>query len=280
GSTVNLKNSNNQPAREGIMKLHRLQIVPLIVLLLALGASLTVQAQEVDVESIMAEIGELADERQANEEKIQIDLKARQGSDRDVAANKQEIAAAKADNEQAASEAAAMVSQYGGSISGGNYTVNCKKNAGCSSQIKAIDGRFKAYTALLKSQKTRRASRSGSSKNLTALRTRNRSIARRIASLRKLLAGARALKSAKKRGSCVTSCKSLASEAASQCLQRCWDGARGGAGVARAERMVKPSFSVTPRRTAEQAISEYKKSGAARPGPKTFRTRRIPVPKF
>ena len=233
----------------------------------------------------MAEIGELADERQANEEKIQVDLKAWRESERDVAANSQEITAARADNEQAASEAQAMISQYGGNTSqnssgGTSYTIKCKDNSGCDSQISAINGRFQRYSDLRKAQKARRKRRSGSSKNIATLRARNRDIARRTASLRKLLAGARAIKSAKKRGSCVTSCRSLALEAASQCLQGCWDGARSAAGVARAEQLVKPSFSVMPRRTAEQAISEYKKSGAARPGPKTFRTRRIPVPKF
>ena len=89
-----------------------------LTVILASAAPLHAQEGDIDVDSIMAEIGELANEQEANNEKIKVDLKVDQGSDRDVAANNQELASARADSDQAASEARAMISQHGGNVSG------------------------------------------------------------------------------------------------------------------------------------------------------------------
>lgn len=238
------------------------------------------QAQDMDVDDMMAEIGELADEQKTNNEKIKIDLKANQETDRDVAANKQELDAARADNQQAISDAKSMISQYGGNTSGHTHTVNCGDDSGCSSQLDALNVRFQRFSSLVKAQKARRTTRSSASDNTKALRQRNRAISQRIATLRGLIAAARAAGAAKERGSCVTGCKNLTKDAASQCLQHCWSNARRHTSVPRVEQVVKPSFSMKPRRTAQQAIDEYKKSGAARPGPNSLRTRSIPPPSF
>ena len=252
-----------------------------LVTVFASSFPLHAQEGEIDVDSIMAEIGELADEQEANNEKIKIDLNVSQEADRDVATNDQELATARAESKQASSEAAAMVSQHGGNYSGGTYTINCGDDSNCSSQISGLKTRFDRYNSLRNTQKSRRSSKTEASKNVSALRQRNSEISRRIATLRGILAGAKASNAAKKRNICVTNCNNNpGADAAAQCLQNCWDGARSQASLPNVKQVQKPSFSMKPRRTAEQAIAEYKKSGAARPGPYTLRTRKIPPPKL
>jgi hypothetical protein len=64
-------------------------------------------------------------------------------------------------------------------------------------------------------------------------------------------------------------------EKAHNCLARVWDGAKGQFDQNAA--VVKPEFQATPR-TPQQAIEDYKGSGAASPGPNTLRTNPVPPP--
>jgi hypothetical protein len=105
---------------------------------------------------------------------------------------------------------------------------------------------------------------------------RHNQITKRIALLR---ASIRARQVVAKPKSCTDRCKGMASnDAAAQCLQSCFDGARGPSGMPTVEQKQRPTFSMTPNRTPQQAIDEYKKSGSADPTPKSFRRKSAEPP--
>ncbi len=83
---------------------------------------------------------------------------------------------------------------------------------------------------------------------------------------------------AAERKACTASCPGKASpEAAAQCLQACFDGARGADQRPDVSGFVRPPFSGSTR-TPEQAIEEYRRSGAANPGPNSLHTNPVPPP--
>lgn len=104
---------------------------------------------------------------------------------------------------------------------------------------------------------------------------RYKQIGQRIAALE---ASIRALQVAAKPSSCSQACISKSGEALSQCMQSCFDGARSDTSLPTVEQKYLRPSGATTNRTPEQAIEEYKKSGAANPLPKSFRNDAAPPP--
>jgi len=94
----------------------------------------------------------------------------------------------------------------------------------------------------------------------------------RIGILKAQLAAAKAAKL----NACTASCGG-SKDAAAQCMQSCFDGARGADELPPVEGFIRPPFSGSAR-TPEQAIEEYRRSGAANPGPNSLHTNPVPPP--
>ncbi len=249
------------------------------------------KGQEADVAAMMAEIGQLTAEKEKNVEQIKIDLQAVQETSRADASKQVERQKVTAESTQNTGEARSLISRYGGKgdPATSNWVVNCNKDAGCLSQLNAINSRIGATNAKRDALRAVSNALDEKSKAVTDKQRRNREIDLRISLLKQQIA----FKKANASNSCRAQCTGLASnDAAAQCMQCCWDKAR--CGKLTVEQVQKPTFSMTPqgatpvvvppqtgpRRTFEQAIEEYKASGAARPGPQSFRMRDVPPPKF
>jgi hypothetical protein len=107
------------------------------------------------------------------------------------------------------------------------------------------------------------------------LLARSEEIQKRLEALR---AAIRARKPLMKTMICTQKCSALKGDAASQCLQCCYDGASGCSSLPPVEQKKKPPFQMTSNRTPQQAIEDYKKSGRASPGPTTVKTAAVPPP--
>lgn len=101
---------------------------------------------------------------------------------------------------------------------------------------------------------------------------RSKAVERRLAVVKEAIA--RLLRNAKLQ--CMRDCsKSGSTDAAGYCLQRCWDNAVAGLSPVERNRQYQAQFGT---RTVEQAIEEYKKSGAADPGHKSLKIKEPPSP--
>lgn len=255
------------------------------------------KGQEADVAAMMAEIGQLTAEKEKNVEQIKIDLRAVQEGSREDASKQVERQKVTAESTQNTGEARSLIGRYGGKgdPATSNWVVNCNKDAGCLSQLNAINSRISATNAKRDALRAVSNALDEKSKAVTDKQRRNREIDLRISLLKQQIA----FKKANASNSCRSECTGLAnSDSAAQCMQACWDKGRSHTALPLVEQVQKPTFSMTPngsssgatpvvvppqtgpRRTAEQAIEEYKASGAARPGPQSFRVRDVPPPKF
>ncbi|MGH6982360.1 MAG: hypothetical protein ACREFC_14255, partial [Stellaceae bacterium] len=101
---------------------------------------------------------------------------------------------------------------------------------------------------------------------------RRQAIEKRLAAVKEAIA--RLLRNAKLQ--CMQDCtKSGSTDAAGYCLQRCWDNAVAGLSPVERNKQYQAQFGT---RTVEQAIEEYKRSGAADPGHKTLKIKEPPPP--
>jgi len=237
------------------------------------------KGQEADVAAMMAEIGQLTAEKEKNNEQIKIDLQTVQEASREDVGKQAEAAQAKAELARLQSQGAALIGQYGGSVS--KKEVTCKKSAACESTRLAINAEIAANAAKLTAARAGSTARAEKAQSVSDKQRRNREIDRRIALLKQQIAFTKANAS----GSCRSECTGLAnSDSVAQCMQACWDRARQHTSLPTVEQVGGATPVVVPpqtgpRRTAEQAIKEYKDSGAERPGP-SFRMRDVPPPKF
>lgn len=269
------------------MKYFWLTAIAALVAAWALALPHSAKAEDAEVAAMMNEIQNLTTEKENNNKQIKIDLQTFQQSTREDESKRAEVSRAKTALDDLQRQGRALQSQYGGS----GHKIACNKGgktiAACESRRLAINAKIAENSAKIKAASANSAARGEKAKSVADKQRRNREIDNRIALLRKRIA----FKKANESNTCRKQCTSLTSDAAAQCLQCCWDRARCS-GLSNVEQVRKPVFSMVPqsaapvvvpaqtrRRTAQEAIDEYKKSGAQRPGP-GFHMRDVPPPKF
>ena len=255
---------------------------------LFLLSGLAAHASEEEIAAMLEEIGELAAEEEGNNEAIKIELEQEQAAKVEEAGNPEERRRLEGQRAQNESDAADLIATYGGSMAG--REVQCSKKgktiSACESRRVAINQRIDETNAGLQALTAKSDKRSQISQQIAAKRNRNREIRARIAILKSKIAVLRAAGGAEATKQKSNECRAIAEaggpgsrQRAHRCMSAYWDNARGRKSAPVVEAVQKPSFKVTrTRRTAEQAIAEYKGSGAARQLPKGFRTRALPPP--
>jgi DNA repair exonuclease SbcCD ATPase subunit len=241
-------------------------------LIAAAGTSSRAQDADKQIASMMAEINQLSNEQKQMPAKVEQSLAQKRQ-------HEQQFKALDGESANLKSESNAIETQRPGvrSACSGTYPKSQIEaaRARCRAAQAPFNRRVDAYNAKNNRLKGRyQAVRTRESARVAAaklLYDRNQAITKRIAALRDRV---KALQMAAKPKTCTEKCRGMASnDAAAQCLQSCFDGARGAGGLPTVEQKQRPVFSATPndKRTPQQAIDEYKKSGAANPMPESYR---------
>jgi hypothetical protein len=140
--------------------------------------------------------------------------------------------------------------------------------AACAAARAPYNQSVTAYNTRLKNNKEQQQQVNESEKSRAA---EARRLWERKEEIEKRLQQIEALKA---RFECFQHCPADGTEAAVECHKRCFDG--GAAGRAPVE-TTKPYQLQHGRRTFQQAIDDYRKSGA-KPGPKSLKTKPVPPP--
>jgi hypothetical protein len=259
------------PVRRGgvAFSMHRTLVVAVATVLMVLTAAGTSHADD-DIAQMMQEVTKLSAERATLPEKFKANLALKRS-------NEQKAAPLIRDRQQINAEGAAIEAQSPAVDAKCHRTVPPEEMAAAQAECDAIMvplnkkldelnqrlHRNKEKAApLLASEETREA-------GLKELTERDQDLAGQIEALQKQILLA-------KQNDCVKSCAALDAEAASQCLQGCWDGALSSGSLPSVGAHPIMGTHATENRTPEQAAEDYKQSGAADPGHKTLKP--IPVP--
>jgi hypothetical protein len=140
--------------------------------------------------------------------------------------------------------------------------------AACAAVLVPFNRSVTTYNTRLTTNKEQLKRTTESEQNRAA---EERRLRERKEALEKRLKQIEALKT---RFACLQHCPAEGTEAAVDCYKRCWDG--GAAGQPPVE-TTKPYQAQHGRRTFQQAIDDYKKSGG-KPGPKSLKIKPVPPP--
>src|SRR5579872_2056818 len=226
-------------------------------------------AQDSDVSKMMAEVSQLSAEQSQIPAKLQQSLALKQQHERQFQQLNQESNSLKSEGSSIDAQRPTVTSLCTGKVPHAQFAA---AQARCQAVLVPFNRRVDAYNAhkgrlstayqAINQQENARAAEA------RRLQARGQQLSQRIAVLQ---ASIRAKQVAAKPASCTQSCAGKSGEAAAQCLQHCFDGARKDTDLPTVEQKYVPPSGATANRTPEQAIEEYKRSGDANPMPKSFR---------
>lgn len=237
---------------------------------LVLFAALPARAQDAETTKMLAEITQLSAEQKQMPAKVKQSLALKAQHEQDYKRLATESASLKAESSAIDAQRPSVRSLCTGTVPHAQFAAaqaRCQAAQGpFNRRVDAYNTRKNQVSAKYQAVNQRETARAAAAKQLVA---RNEQITKRIAALQ---ASIRARQVVAKPKSCTDQCKNMASnEAAAQCMQSCFDGARSPSSLPTVEQKQKPPFVATPNRTPQQAIDEYKKSGRADPTPDSFR---------
>lgn len=251
------------------MKLHHGVLMAAFLAAVIAGES---RAQEADVSKMMAEISQLSAEQKQIPAKLQQNLALRAANNLQLEKLKQDLSRVQAESSAIKAQGPSVDSACTGTYPRDQFPAaqarcDAVKNP-FNQRVEANNARRRKGLADVQELKQKENKRRAQEEQLIA---RDQQITQRIAALQATIKTARA-------SSCTQSCRDKQNDAAAQCLQSCFDGARSDTALPTVEENYRPPFTATPNRTPEQAIEEYRRSGAAQPGPSTLRTNPVPPP--
>jgi hypothetical protein len=262
---------------------HRL-VLPVTAILLAASAATPARAQADDaaIAKMAQEVSQLTSRQRDISTQLESSLSLKRQHEQQYSALDQESGKLKAESQSIESQRPAVQAACTGTVPQNQLAA---AQARCNAVQQPFNRRVNAYNTRNNQLKTSYQAIDGQEKTRVAaaqrLQAAYKQNAERMASLQASIKQAQAEKAARellgRRNACTQSCASKGGEAASQCLQSCFDGARSDTQVGTVEQNYRPPSGATSNRTPEQAIEEYKNSGRA-PGPNTLHTNPVPPP--